>query len=359
LRSEETISQEHTEGKISSWIWYPIAIALKALITGVTGQDGAYLSRLLLEKGYKVYGMARRLSTPNYWRMEELGIRDDVTICDGDLMDEHSLTHLMKIIQPHEVYNLAAQSFVGTSWQQPILTAEVNAMGTVRLLNAIKLYCPNAKFYQASTSEMYGNSQINNMQDESTPLHPRSPYAISKLFSHWMTINYRESYSLFACSGILFNHESPLRGIEFVTRKITDGVARIHHKMADHIALGNLDARRDWGFAGDYVEAMWLMLQKDAPDDFVISTGTNHSVRDFLDAAFAQIGIKDWTPYVRHDPQFNRPAELHELLGKSDKAKKVLGWEPKVQLQELVKMMVEADLRRVAGEKAMQKQKNR
>ena len=267
-------------------------------------------------------------------------------------MDEHSLTHLVKIIQPHEVYNLAAQSFVGTSWQQPILTAEVNAMGTVRLLNAIKLYCPNAKFYQASTSEMYGNSQINNMQDESTPLHPRSPYAISKLFSHWMTINYRESYSLYACSGILFNHESPLRGIEFVTRKITDGVARIHHKMADHIALGNLDARRDWGFAGDYVEAMWMMLQQKGPDDFVISTGTNHSVRDFLDAAFAEIGIKDWTNYVRHDPQFNRPAEVHELLGKSDKAKKVLGWEPKVKLQELVKMMVEADLRRVAGEKA-------
>lgn len=284
--------------------------------------------------------------------MEELGIRDDVTICDGDLMDEHSLTHLVKIIQPHEVYNLAAQSFVGTSWQQPILTAEVNAMGTVRLLNAIKLYCPNAKFYQASTSEMYGNSQINNMQDESTPLHPRSPYAISKLFSHWMTINYRESYSLFACSGILFNHESPLRGIEFVTRKITDGVARIHHGLSDHIALGNLDARRDWGFAGDYVEAMWLMLQQKAPEDFVISTGTNHSVRDFLDAAFAEIGIRDWTPHVRHDPQFDRLAEVHELLGKSDKAKKVLGWEPKVKLKELVKMMVEADMRRVAGEKA-------
>jgi len=296
--------------------------------------------------------MARRLSTPNYWRMEKLGIRDDVMICDGDLMDEHSLSHLIKIIQPHEVYNLAAQSFVGTSWQQPLLTADVNAMGTIRLLNAIKLHCPNAKFYQASTSEMYGNSQINNMQDENTPLHPRSPYAISKLFSHWMTINYRESFSLYACSGILFNHESPLRGIEFVTRKITDGVARIHHTMADRIALGNLDARRDWGFAGDYVEAMWLMLQQKNPDDFVISTGTNHSVRDFLEAAFAEIGIKDWAPYVRHDPQFDRPAELHELLGKSDKAKKVLGWEPKVEFKELVKMMVEADLRHVAVEKA-------
>ena len=335
-------------------------IALKALITGVTGQDGAYLSKLLLEKGYKVYGMARLLSTPNYWRMEELGVRNDVMICDGDLMDEHSLSHLIKIIQPHEVYNLAAQSFVGTSWQQPLLTADVNAMGTIRLLNAIKLYCPSAKFYQASTSEMYGNSstplgggdQINNMQDENTPLHPRSPYAISKLFSHWMTINYRESFSLFACSGILFNHESPLRGIEFVTRKITDGVARIHHKIADHIPLGNLEARRDWGFAGDYVEAMWLMLQQEKPDDFVISTGTNHSVRDFWDGAFAEIGITDWPPYVRHDPQFNRPAEVHELLGKSDKAKKVLGWEPKVKLKELVKMMVEADLRHVAVEKA-------
>lgn len=296
--------------------------------------------------------MTRRLSTPNFWRMKELGVEDAVTICDGDLLDEHSLNHLVKVIRPHEVYNLAAQSFVGTSWQQPLLTSEVNAMGTIRLLNAIKLYCPGSKFYQASTSEMYGNSNVNNMQDENTPLHPCSPYAISKLFSHWITINYRESYSLFACSGILFNHESPLRGIEFVTRKITDGVARIRHGLSNSIALGNLDAKRDWGFAGDYVEAMWLMLQQEKPDDFVISTGTNHSVRDFLDLAFAEIGIKDWKPYVRHDPKYARPSEVHELLGKSDKAKRILEWEPKVKLPELVKMMAEADLRRVAAEKA-------
>lgn len=297
--------------------------------------------------------MVRRLSSPNYWRLEELGVRDKINICDGDLLDEHSLNHLVKVIRPDEIYNLAAQSFVGTSWQQPLLTADINAMGTIRLLNAIKLHCPNAKFYQASTSEMYGNSHIDNIQDEETPLHPRSPYAISKLFSHWITINYRESYSLFACSGILFNHESPLRGIEFVTRKITDGVAKIHLGLSDSIALGNLDAKRDWGFAGDYVEAMWLMLQQEKPDDFVISTGTNHSVRDFLDAAFAEVGISDWTPYVRQDPQFMRPAELHELLGRSEKAKNKLGWEPKVTFPALVKMMVEADLKRHASKEGI------
>lgn len=320
----------------------------KAFITGVTGQDGAYLSQLLLSKGYEVFGLVRRLSTPNYWRLETLGVRSQVQIVEGDITDEHSLSSLVKNIQPDEVYNLAAQSFVGTSWQQPILTTQVNTMGTLHLLNAVKLYCPKAKFYQASTSEMYGNSHIDNTQDETTPLHPRSPYAISKLAAHWLTINYRESFQMFACSGILFNHESPLRGIEFVTRKITDGVARIKLGLSKEIALGNLDARRDWGFAGDYVVAMWLMLQQSSPDDYVISTGENHSVRDFLSAAFAEIGIEDWAPYVREDPAMIRPAELHELCGKSEKAKQKLGWIPKVGFRELVKMMVEADVRRLS-----------
>lgn len=323
-------------------------MALKAFITGLTGQDGAYLSKLLLDKGYEVYGLVRRLSTPNYWRLEELGIREKVNIVDGDITDAYSLNALMKSIKPLEVYNLAAQSFVGTSWQQPILTMETNAIGTMQLLNAIKLYAPEARFYQASTSEMYGNSHNDNMQDEDTPLHPRSPYAISKLAAHWLTVNHRESYGMFACSGILFNHESPLRGIEFVTRKITDGVARIHLGLTKSIALGNLDAKRDWGFAGDYVEAMWLMLQQKQPADFVISTGTNHSVRDFLDVAFAEIGVRDWQLHVTQDQRFIRPAELNELCGKSEKAQKILGWKPKTDFQELVKMMVKADIKRLS-----------
>lgn len=322
-------------------------MAQKAFITGVTGQDGAYLSKFLLEKGYEVYGLVRRLSTPNYWRLEALGIRHQVSIVEGDMLDPHSLNALMKALRPSEIYNLAAQSFVGTSWQQPILTTEVNALGTLHLLNAVKMYAPEAKFYQASTSEMYGNSNIGNFQDETTPLHPRSPYAIGKLAAHWFTINYRESYGMYACSGILFNHESPLRGIEFVTRKISDGVARIKLGLAKEIRLGNLDARRDWGFAGDYVEAMWLMLQQPSPDDFVISTGTNHSVREFLAAAFSEIGIGDYQRYVLQDPALLRPSEVDELCGKSDKAKRILGWEPKVGFHELVKMMVEADLRRL------------
>jgi len=334
------------EGSLS---WYDLSMSKKVLITGITGQDGAYLSQLLLGKGYEIHGLVRRLSTPNYWRLEELGIREKVKIVEGDITDEHSLSSLVKTIQPDEVYNLAAQSFVGTSWQQPILTTQVNTMGTLHLLNAVKLYCPKAKVYQASTSEMYGNSHINNTQDEVTPLHPRSPYAISKLAAHWLTINYRESFGMFACSGILFNHESPLRGIEFVTRKISDGVARIKLGLQNTISLGNLDARRDWGFAGDYVEAMWLMLQQNTPDDYVISTGENHSVRDFLDAAFREIGITDWIPYVQTDPAMIRPAELLELCGKSDKAKKTLGWSPKVHFTALVKMMVEADLRRLSA----------
>jgi GDPmannose 4,6-dehydratase len=323
----------------------------KAFITGVTGQDGAYLSQFLLNKGYDVYGLVRRLSTPNYWRLEELGIKDKVSIVEGDMTDAHSINSLVKNIRPLEVYNLAAQSFVGTSWQQPSLTTEVNALGTLNILNAVKNFCPESKFYQASTSEMYGNSHTANFQDEMTPLHPRSPYAISKLAAHWFTINYRESYGMYSCSGILFNHESPLRGIEFVTRKITDGIAKIKLGLSDHIALGNLDAKRDWGFAGDYVEAMWLMLQQNEPDDFVISTGITHSVRDFLDAAFAAIGIADWSPYVRQDPRYMRPAELHELCGKSDKAQNKLGWSPRVTFSELVRMMVDADLRRLEQQK--------
>ncbi|MBU0766688.1 GDP-mannose 4,6-dehydratase [Patescibacteria group bacterium] len=319
----------------------------KAFITGVTGQDGAYLSQLLLEKGYEVYGLARRSSTPNYWRLEELGILDQVHIMEGDMNDAHSLGALIKSVKPLEVYNLAAQSFVGASWQQPMLTTEVNTLGTLHLLNAVKLYCPETRFYQASTSEMYGNSHFDSPQDELTPLHPKSPYAISKLAAHWFTVNYRESFGLFACSGILFNHESPLRGIEFVTRKITDGVARIKFGLNDHIALGNLDAKRDWGFAGDYVKAMWLMLQQDNADDYVISTGVNHSVRDFLDTAFAAVGISNWEPYVRQDSKFMRPSELNELFGKSSKAQEKLGWKPKVSFEELVKMMVEADLKRI------------
>ncbi len=332
-------------------------MAQKAFITGVTGQDGAYLSQFLLNKGYDVYGLVRRLSTPNYWRLEELGIRDKVGIVEGDMSDPHSINSIIKSIRPLEVYNLAAQSFVGTSWQQPNLTTEVNALGTLNILNAVKLYCPESRFYQASTSEMYGNSNIDNIQDELTPLHPRSPYAISKLAAHWFTINYRESFGMYSCSGILFNHESPLRGIEFVTRKITDGVARIKLGLADHIALGNLDAKRDWGYAGDYVEAMWLMLQQNEPDDFVISTGVNHSVRDFLDAAFATVGITDWSPYVRQDPRFMRPAELHELCGKSDKAKNKLGWMPRVTFSELVRMMVDADIRRIEQGAVIEPQK--
>lgn len=318
-----------------------------ALVTGITGQDGAYLSQLLLTKGYEVFGMTRRVSTPNFWRLKELSIDKEVHIVEGDMTDEHSINSIVKKIQPAEFYNLAAQSFVGTSWQQPVLTSHVNALGTLNALNAVKLYSPQSKFYQASTSEMYGNSNFDNMQDETTPLHPRSPYAISKLFAHWMTINYRESFGLYACSGVLFNHESPLRGIEFVTRKITDGVARIKLGLSDHIALGCLDTKRDWGFAGDFVEAMWLMLQQKNPQDFVISTGINHSVRDFLTLAFKEIGIDNWTPFVRQDQKFMRPAEVFELCGKSDRARKILGWQPKVSFEELVKIMVQRDLERL------------
>ncbi|MCX6733865.1 MAG: GDP-mannose 4,6-dehydratase [Candidatus Peregrinibacteria bacterium] len=319
----------------------------KALITGVTGQDGAYLAKFLLEKGYEVFGLVRRLSTPNFWRLEELGIEDQIEYIDGDLMDQESLNNAVKQSQPDEVYNLAAQSFVATSWKQPVLTAEIDAVGVIRILNAVKDFAPKAKFYQASSSEMYGNSKEHEVKDEDTPLHPTSPYAISKLFAHWIAVNYKDSYGMFVCCGILFNHESPLRGIEFVTRKITDGVARIKVGLADKLHLGNLDAMRDWGFAGDYVEAMWLMLQQEKPDNYVISTGKNHSVREFCKEAFAAAGISDWEKYVAVNEKHLRPSELHVLQGGSDKAERVLGWKPKIAFEELVKMMVEADVHRL------------
>lgn len=320
----------------------------KALITGITGQDGAYLAKFLLNKGYEVFGLVRRTVNRNFENLEYLGIENAVNCLDGDLVDEASLINAVKRIYPDEVYNLAAQSFVGTSWDQPIVTCEINGLGALKLLNAIKICCPTAKFYQASTSEMFGNVQTNGIQDEKTPFHPRSPYAISKLFAYWLTVNYRESNNMFCSNGILFNHESPIRGKEFVSRKITDGVARLKLGLAKEIRLGNLDSRRDWGFAGDYVEAMWLMLQQKNPDDFIISTGETHSVRDFLDLAFKRVGINDWAPYVKIDSKYKRPAELFTLQGKNDKARKVLGWEPKASFNELVEMMVEADLKRLS-----------
>ncbi|PLW79468.1 GDP-mannose 4,6-dehydratase [Candidatus Woesearchaeota archaeon] len=316
-----------------------------ALITGITGQDGSYLAELLLEKGYKVYGIFRRLSTPNYDRIKH--ILDKIELIEADLGDQASLNNAVITSKPDEIYNLAAQSFVGTSWKQPLLTSEITGLGTTRLLEAMRLFAPKAKFYQASTSEMYGNSN-NDFQDEDTKFHPTSPYAISKLYSHWMTVNYRESYGLFTCCGILFNHESERRGIEFVTKKITDGVAKIKLGLADELILGNLDSKRDWGYAKDYVEAMWLMLQQNKPEDFVISTGETHTVEEFVVEAFKAAGIDNWKDYVRQDPRFMRPSELHVLQGKSDKAKKILGWEPKVKFNELVKLMVEDDLKRLS-----------
>src|SRR3989339_1420112 len=272
-------------------------MAKTALITGILGQDGPYLAKLLLEKGYKVYGLIRRYSNPNFSNLDFLGITRKIELVEGDMSDESSLLHLIKRIMPDEVYNLAAQSFVGSSWQQAKLTTEINALGVLYLLNSIKFFSPTTKYYQASTSEMFGLGNTNGFQDEKTCFHPRSPYGISKVYAHWMTVNFRESYSLFTCSGILFNHESPIRGIQFVTRKITDGVAKIKLGLAKELRLGNLDAKRDWGFAGDYVEAMYLMLQHKTPDDYVVGTGESHSVREFVEAAFKSIGISDWKKY--------------------------------------------------------------
>ncbi len=324
-----------------------------ALVTGILGQDGPYLAKLLLEKDYKVYGLIRRYSNPTFSNLEYLGIQDKIEYVDGDLTDESSLINVIKSIRPDEVYNLAAQSFVGASWQQAKLTTEVNALGVLSLLNAIKFFSPTAKFYQASTSEMFGLSNDDGYQDENTPFHPRSPYGVAKVYAYWMTVNFRESYKMFAANGILFNHESPLRGIAFVTRKITDGIAKIKLGLAEDIHLGNLDPKRDWGFAGDYVEAMHLMLQAEEPDDYVVATGETHSVREFVEAAFKAAGIEDWKQYVKIDPRYQRPAEVPHLRGRLDKVTKKLGWKPKVTFEELVKMMVEADIQRYTIKKSL------
>lgn len=318
-----------------------------ALVTGITGQDGPYLARLLLEKDYKVYGLMKRYSNPNLDNVKFLGLENDIELVTGDITDENSMNHLTKSIKPNEFYNLAAQSFVGVSWDLNKLTTEVNALGPLNILNAIKANSPGTRYYQASTSEMYGNS-VGEFQNEATPFKPRSPYGVAKLYAYWMTVNFRESYSIHASNGILFNHESPLRGIEFVTRKITNGVAKIKLGLADQIVLGNLDSQRDWGFAGDFVEAMWLMLQQDEPDDYVIATGVKHSIHDVLDVAFKHVGIPEWQQYIGSDPRFKRPAELHVLCGDSSKARDKLGWQPKTSFQHMITVMVDADLARLA-----------
>jgi GDPmannose 4,6-dehydratase len=315
----------------------------RAIITGITGQDGSYLAEVLLEKGYAVTGVIRRASAPNLWRIEHLLSR--IELRPADLLDQLSLIRLIESVKPHEFYNLAAMSFVPASWDQPMLTGEFNAQGVTRVLEAIRQVDPTIRLYQASSSEMYGKVR-EVPQTELTPFYPRSPYGVSKVFGHYITVNYRESYSLFACSGILFNHESPRRGLEFVTRKVTDGVARIKLGLADSLALGNLDAHRDWGFAGDYVRAMWLMLQQDQADDYVIATGQSHSVRDLVELAFERVNL-DWQKYVRIDPALIRPAEVDLLVGDSSKARAQLGWRPDVDFKELIHMMVDADLRRL------------
>jgi len=320
----------------------------RALITGVTGQDGSYLAELLLEKGYEVYGMTRRASTENLERIGHLV--DRVTLIQGDLLDPPSLDSALREAQPHEVYNLAAQSFVPTSWNQPVLTAEFTAVGVTRVLEAVRAVDAEIRFYQASSSEMFGKVR-EVPQTELTPFHPRSPYGVAKAYGHHITVNYRESYDLFAVSGILFNHESPRRGLEFVTRKISDGVARIKHGLAEELRLGNLDARRDWGFAGDYVEAMWLMLQQDEALDYVVATGEEHSVREFVEIAFERVGL-DPDKHVVVDPRFLRPAEVDHLVGDASKARRELEWAPRTSFRELVELMVDADLERVANELA-------
>ena len=317
----------------------------KALITGVTGQDGSYLAELLLSKGYEVVGVVRRTSHHSYERIEHL--LDRIEVVAADLLDQHSLTVVLQETRPDEVYNLAAQSYVPTSWTQPVLTGEFTALGVTRILEAIRLVHPSAKFYQASSSEMFGRV-TETPQHEATPFYPRSPYGVAKVYGHWITVNYRESYNLYAVSGILFNHESPRRGIEFVTRKVTDGVARIKLGLAQEIPLGNLDARRDWGFAGDYVEAMWRMLQRPTPEDYVVGTGQTHSVRDLVEAAFGHVGL-DWRKHVKTDPRFMRPAEVDLLQADPTKAKRELAWSPRVGFRELVAMMVDADLERLRG----------
>jgi GDPmannose 4,6-dehydratase len=315
----------------------------RALITGVTGQDGSYLAELLLEKGYEVVGVVRRTSHHSYERIEHL--LDRITVVAADLLDQHSLTVVLRETQPDEVYNLAAQSYVPTSWSQPVLTGEFTALGVTRILEAVRLVHPTARFYQASSSEMFGKAK-ETPQRETTPFYPRSPYGVAKVYGHWITVNYRESYDLYAVSGILFNHESPRRGIEFVTRKVTDGVARIKLGLARELRLGNLDAQRDWGFAGDYVEAMWRMLQQPKPQDYVIGTGRTHSVQQLVELAFTHVGL-DWREFVVSDPKFYRPAEVDLLLADPSKGGRELGWSPKVDFAGLVAMMVDADLERL------------
>lgn len=317
-----------------------------ALITGITGQDGSYLAEFLLSKGYDVIGMVRRSSTVTFQRINQ--IQDHITIIQGDLHDQSSLVDLIERFRPDEVYNLAAQSFVPTSWNQPVLTGEVTALGVTRMLEAIRLVNPETRFYQASSSEMFGKVR-EVPQTENTPFYPRSPYGVAKIYAHWITVNYRESYDLFAVSGILFNHESPRRGLEFVTRKITYGVARIKLGLAQELRLGNLESRRDWGYAGDYVEAMWMMMQMDEPEDFVIGTGETHSVRELCDLAFRHVGL-NYEEFVVQDPRFYRPAEVDLLVAEPKKAQEKLGWQPKINFEELIQRMVDADLKRLALE---------
>ncbi|MBV8264397.1 MAG: GDP-mannose 4,6-dehydratase [Candidatus Eremiobacteraeota bacterium] len=319
-------------------------MAKRALITGITGQDGSYLAEFLLERGYQVFGLTRRSSTNSFDRIAH--IIDKVTLLSGDLLDEHSIASAIRESQPDEIYNLAAQSFVPTSWSQPVLTAEFTAVGVGRLLEAMRAAKPEARFYQASSSEMFGKVQ-QTPQTETTPFYPRSPYGVAKVFGHWITVNYRESYGLFACSGMLFNHESARRGLEFVTRKVTDGVARIKLGKTHELRMGNLDAKRDWGFAGDYVRAMWLMLQQDEPDDYVIATGETRTVGELVETAFSYAGL-DWRKYVMLDPKFIRPAEVDILVGDASKAHRKLGWKPEVTFKQMIEQMVDADLERHA-----------
>lgn len=320
----------------------------RAVITGITGQDGSYLAELLLEKGYEVFGLVRRSSTVNFERIGHL--QDQIELISGDLLDQKSLVSALQAARPQEVYNLGAQSFVPVSWEQPMLTGEVTGLGVTRILEAIRACDENIRFYQASTSELFGKAQ-ETPQNEQTAFYPRSPYGVSKLYAHWITINYRESYGLFACTGILFNHESPRRGREFVTRKITHGVARIKCGLDQELRLGNLDARRDWGHASDFVRAMWMMLQQDEPDDYVIATGTSRTIGEFCEVAFAHAGL-DWRQYVVVDERFLRPAEVHTLLGDAAKAREKLGWEPEVGFEEMVQQMVDSDLEQVAHQSA-------
>lgn len=321
----------------------------RAIITGITGQDGSYLAELLLDKGYHVVGVVRRSSAPNLWRIEHL--LDRLDLRPGDLLDQLSIIRLIDDVRPHEVYNLAAMSFVPASWDTPLLTGEFNSQGVTRVLEAIRQVDKGIRFYQASSSEMYGKVR-EVPQGELTPFHPRSPYGVSKVYGHYITVNYRESYDMFACSGILFNHESPRRGLEFVTRKVTDGVARIKLGLADSLSLGNLDAQRDWGFAGDYVRAMWLMLQQETPDDYVIATGTSMTVREFAERVFARLGLRA-ADHIRLDPRYLRPAEVERLCGDASKARRVLKWEPATTIEQLINMMVESDLELARRERTL------